>query len=91
VSQLEAAQTERHNNVHKLCILHVCIFNLCIGGHGPFVNALGLGVDNILEVDLVVANGSLVTANQKQNTDLFFALRGGGGSTFGVITKITGD
>jgi ribonuclease T2 len=51
--------------------------------------SLGLGVDNILEVNIIIANGTLVTANAKQNTDLYWALRGGGGSTWGVITSIT--
>lgn len=59
------------------------------GGHGPFAPAKGLGVDNMLEVDIVLKDGSLVTANSKQNSDLFWALRGGGGSTWGVITSIT--
>eukprot|EP01137_Pigoraptor_chileana_P009455 Opistho-2@57753 len=59
------------------------------GGHGPFAPSLGLGVDNILEVDIVTANGTLVTANAKQNSDLYWAVRGGGGSTWGVITSIT--
>jgi len=59
------------------------------GGHGPFGNTAGLGVDNILEVDIVIANGDLITANSKNNTDLFWAIRGGGGSTWGVITALT--
>lgn len=59
------------------------------GGHGPLVPALGLGVDNILEVEIVLANGTLVLINSKQNKDLFWAIRGGGGSTWGVITSIT--
>ena len=59
------------------------------GGHGPFSPSKGLGVDQILEVDIVLADGTLVTANSKQNSDLFWAIRGGGGSTWGVITAIT--
>ena len=59
------------------------------GGHGPFAPSAGLGVDNILEVDIVTADGNLITVNAKNNSDLFFALRGGGGSTWGVITAIT--
>jgi ribonuclease T2 len=59
------------------------------GGHGPFAKSKGLGVDNILEVDIVLANGSAVTANQKSHADLFWALRGGGGSTWGVIVSLT--
>jgi ribonuclease T2 len=59
------------------------------GGHGPFAKSKGLGVDNLLEVEIVLANGTAVTANEKCNADLFWALRGGGGSTWGVIVSIT--
>eukprot|EP00937_MAST-01D_sp_MAST-1D-sp2_P003644 g3644.t1 len=59
------------------------------GGHGPFANALGLGVDNVLEAEVVVADGSLVVANASSNADLFWALRGGGGSTWGIVTALT--
>ncbi|KAJ5793150.1 uncharacterized protein N7503_009128 [Penicillium pulvis] len=59
------------------------------GGHSPFGAWKGLASDNALEFELVVANGSLVTANLYQNTDLFWALRGGGGGTFGVVTRAT--
>jgi len=59
------------------------------GGHGPLAPSHGMGVDNLLEVELVTSNGSLVTANAEQNPDLYWALRGGGGSTWGVITSLT--
>ena len=59
------------------------------GGMGPFSPSLGLGVDNILEVDIILANGTEVTANSKQNSDLYWAIRGGGGSSWGILTSIT--
>jgi ribonuclease T2 len=59
------------------------------GGHGPFAPVAGLGVDNILEAEVVIANGSVVVANAKKNADLFWAIRGGGGSAWGIITSIT--
>ena len=59
------------------------------GGHGPFSPSKGLGVDQILEIDIVLSNGTLVTANQFRNSDILFAVRGGGGSTWGIITHIT--
>jgi len=59
------------------------------GGHGPFANKAGLGVDNIVEVELVSAEGYVLVANKVSNRDLFWALRGGGGSVWGVITSIT--
>lgn len=59
------------------------------GGHSPMSSMYGLGADQILNVEVVTPDGRFVTANEKQNTELFWALRGGGGSTFGVVTSYT--
>ena len=59
------------------------------GGHGPFAASAGLGVDNIVEAEIVTADGMLRTVNAQQNSDLWWALRGGGGSTWGVMTSLT--
>ncbi|KAI1801860.1 putative oxidoreductase [Daldinia bambusicola] len=60
------------------------------GGVSSFLShARGLAVDNVLEFHIVLANGTLVTANSYENQDLFWALRGGGGGTFGVVTQAT--
>ena len=56
------------------------------GGVGYLTRKYGLTIDSILEVDMVLADGSLVTANSKENTDLYWAIRGGGGN-FGIITS----
>jgi FAD/FMN-containing dehydrogenase len=55
------------------------------GGIGHLTRQLGLTIDNLLSVDMVLADGSFVTANADQNQDLFWAVRGGGGN-FGVAT-----
>ncbi|KAF2850217.1 FAD binding domain-containing protein [Plenodomus tracheiphilus IPT5] len=48
------------------------------GGHGPATRHYGMGADQILEVEAVTANGSIVIANACENTDLYKAFRGGG-------------
>ncbi|KAG8696540.1 hypothetical protein FRC08_007085, partial [Ceratobasidium sp. 394] len=59
------------------------------GGHGPLGATYGMGVDNVLQFTIVKANGQIVKANACQNKDLFWALRGGGGSTYGVALDVT--
>ena len=56
------------------------------GGMGHLRRKHGLSSDNLLSVELVTADGSLLTASEEENADLFWAVRGGGGN-FGVITS----
>jgi FAD/FMN-containing dehydrogenase len=58
------------------------------GGIGHLTRNFGLSIDNLLSVDMVLADGSFVTANKDNNQDLFWAVRGGGGN-FGVVTAFT--
>ncbi len=58
------------------------------GGLGYLTRKYGLSIDNLLSVDMVLADGSFVTANANQNQDLFWAVRGGGGN-FGIVTAFT--
>ncbi|EHL03696.1 FAD-binding protein [Glarea lozoyensis ATCC 20868] len=59
------------------------------GGHSPLSSMYGMGSDQVLSIDVVLPSGRFITADERNNEDLFWALRGGGGGTFGVVTSMT--
>ncbi|KAJ5502599.1 hypothetical protein N7463_005473 [Penicillium fimorum] len=59
------------------------------GGHGQLVSHVGLAADQVLEWEIVLANGELVTASPTDYPDLYWALAGGGGGTYGVVVSMT--
>ncbi|KAJ4297487.1 hypothetical protein N0V90_005379 [Kalmusia sp. IMI 367209] len=59
------------------------------GGHSPLTSLYGTGADQVLAFEVVTADGEFVVANSTSHDDLFWAMRGGGGSTFGVATSVT--
>jgi len=59
------------------------------GGFGSFSKHFGMAAASLLEAEVVTADGQIRVANACTNPDLFWALKGGGGGTFGVVTKIT--
>jgi len=59
------------------------------GGFGHFSRRYGTAAGNVLEAEVVTASGEILVANAAQHADLFWAMRGGGGGTFGVVSKLT--
>jgi hypothetical protein len=59
------------------------------GGHSPLSSIYGMAADQVLAFEIVLPNGRFVTADENHNKELFWALRGGGGATYGVVTSVT--
>ncbi len=57
------------------------------GGFGLLGRSFGLACDGVLSMEMVDASGNILTASEQKNPDLFWALRGGGSGSFGVVTK----
>jgi FAD/FMN-containing dehydrogenase len=59
------------------------------GGFGSYSKAFGTAAASLVEAEIVTADGQVRTVNRDREPDLFWALKGGGGGTFGVVTRIT--
>ena len=59
------------------------------GGFGSFSKAFGLAAASLLQAEVVTADGAVRTCNDCSHADLFWALKGGGGGSFGVVTRLT--
>ncbi|KAJ5692322.1 hypothetical protein N7462_001745 [Penicillium macrosclerotiorum] len=58
------------------------------GGHSPLSSVYGLAADQVLALEVVLASGRFVTVTEESDPDLFWAIRGGGGGTYGVVTSV---
>ncbi|KAF7631495.1 hypothetical protein AFLA_012352 [Aspergillus flavus NRRL3357] len=58
------------------------------GGHSPLSSMYGMAADQVLAMEVILANGRFITASSTENSDIFWMLRGGGGSTIGVVTSL---
>ncbi|HLI03831.1 MAG TPA: FAD-dependent oxidoreductase, partial [Terracidiphilus sp.] len=59
------------------------------GGFGSFSKGFGMAAASLLEAEIVTADGQVRVVNEGRDPDLFWALKGGGGGTFGVVTRLT--
>ncbi|KAH7060667.1 hypothetical protein B0J12DRAFT_340423 [Macrophomina phaseolina] len=58
------------------------------GGHSPLSSKYGMAADQVLALEVVLPDGTFVSVDENNNPDLFWALRGGGGSTYGIVTSL---
>ncbi|KAL0941996.1 berberine bridge enzyme [Colletotrichum truncatum] len=85
-------QIDEQLRPYERAIPHGACYGIGIGGHatvgglGSMSRMWGTTLDHVEEVEVVTANGTIVRANGRQNSDLFFALRGAGAS-FGIVTE----
>lgn len=82
-------------NLHQVAITHGRCFEVGVagltlgGGIGFDMRRNGYTCDKLVETEVVLANGEIITCNEHLNSDLFWAARGGGGGNFGIHTSFT--
>jgi FAD/FMN-containing dehydrogenase len=87
LAHLDAASLERGLLTTSGIVSHTGVGGFTLGGGMGRVDRLfGLAIDNVLEATIVTANGETLRASDEENSELFWAIRGGGGN-FGVVTQ----
>jgi hypothetical protein len=82
-------------NTYKVHVPSGACEDVCVGGYmqgggyGYTSRAYGMNCDNVLEFRMMLRDGETVTANETQNSDLFWAVRGGTGNNFGILLEVT--
>jgi FAD/FMN-containing dehydrogenase len=90
IQAYEAVTTKGGRYVQGGGCLTVCLGGLVqSGGFGSYSKHYGTAAGSLLEAEVVTADGQIRIANACTNPDLFWALKGGGGGTFGVVSKMT--
>ncbi len=90
VDAYDAVTTKAHRYVQGGSCMTVGVAGLIqSGGFGSFSKRYGTAAANLLEAEIVTADGKLRTVNAAQDADLFWGLKGGGGGSLGAITKVT--
>jgi FAD/FMN-containing dehydrogenase len=89
-SQIEAFVAKESNGKLVAASHGVGIYGWTAGGgHGYMTRMYGLGVDALLNIDLILANYSIITASATRNKELFRAIRGSGGGAYGIAISLT--
>jgi FAD/FMN-containing dehydrogenase len=87
LGDVDAATQEHGLAISAGIISHTGVGGLTLGGGMGWISRKhGFSVDNLISAQVVTANGEVVEASREQNTDLFWAIRGGGGN-FGIVTE----
>jgi len=90
VDAYDAVTTKAHRYVQGGGCMTVGVAGLIqSGGFGSFSKRFGTAASNLLQAEVVTADGRLRTVNARQDAELFWGLKGGGGGSLGVVTKVT--
>ena len=93
-NKLEPAQSGSRGSAHQSAVATCRLFGCAVGRElrsslGSFSKAYGMAAASLLEAEIVTADGVVRTINARTNPDLFWGIKGGGGGSLGVVTRLT--